>query len=275
MKNIHVLPTENYSPLVHSTNKYGGYFKSAHYSPMKEMGDSYQHIYITSDEEIKDGDWVLFENTNNIRKSVDSTFGVNNIRIYADKKVFKIILTTDQDLIKDGVQAIDDEFLEWFVNNPSCEEVEAETYSKKIEVETDANGYREMDVLGKEQIIDDANTNYLRNCLDTKWMKENFFYDGSSNHHLYLREEFINKCKTDSEFSEKWGLKIEERELSFNERYELCKERTNKNPLKYSDENSNYPEHIQKPVLKLMESENIPTKLITIIYNNEKIESYE
>jgi hypothetical protein len=33
----------------------------------------------------------------------------------------KIILTTDQDLIKDGVQAIDDEFLEWFVSNPSCE----------------------------------------------------------------------------------------------------------------------------------------------------------
>jgi hypothetical protein len=27
-------------------------------------------------------------------------------------------------LIKDGVQAIDDEFLEWFVKNPSCEEVE-------------------------------------------------------------------------------------------------------------------------------------------------------
>jgi hypothetical protein len=36
----------------------------------------------------------------------------------------KIILTTDQDLIKDGVQAIDDEFLEWFVMNPSCERVE-------------------------------------------------------------------------------------------------------------------------------------------------------
>jgi hypothetical protein len=32
-------------------------------------------------------------------------------------------MTTDQDLIKDGVQAIDDEFLEWFVQNPSCEEV--------------------------------------------------------------------------------------------------------------------------------------------------------
>jgi hypothetical protein len=36
----------------------------------------------------------------------------------------KIIMTTDQDLIKNGVQAIDDEFLEWFVKNPSCEDVE-------------------------------------------------------------------------------------------------------------------------------------------------------
>ena len=26
----------------------------------------------------------------------------------------------------------------------------------------------------------------------------------------HTKEEFINKCKTDSEFSEKWGLKIEE-----------------------------------------------------------------
>jgi hypothetical protein len=25
---------------------------------------------------------------------------------------------------------------------------------------------------------------------------------------LYGKEEFINKCKTDPEFSEKWGLKI-------------------------------------------------------------------
>jgi hypothetical protein len=36
----------------------------------------------------------------------------------------KIILTTDQDLINDSVQAIDYEFLEWFVKNPSCEKVE-------------------------------------------------------------------------------------------------------------------------------------------------------
>jgi hypothetical protein len=43
------------------------------------------------------------------------------------KSCKKIVLTTDQDLIKDGVQAIDDEFLEWFVKNPSCGEVEVES----------------------------------------------------------------------------------------------------------------------------------------------------
>ena len=116
MKNIHVLPTNNYSPLVHSTNKYGGYFKSEHYSPMKEMGDSYQNIYITNDEEIKEGDWCIYKTGEIIHYLVK--LNTDNLK--------KIILTTDQDLIKDGVQAIDDEFLEWFVKNPSCENVKVE-----------------------------------------------------------------------------------------------------------------------------------------------------
>ena len=52
MKNIHLISTDNYSQLVNSTSKYGGLFLSKYYSPMKDMGDSYQNIYITSDEEI-------------------------------------------------------------------------------------------------------------------------------------------------------------------------------------------------------------------------------
>ena len=46
-------------------------------------------------------------------------------------------MTTDQDLIKDGVQAIGDEFLEWFVKNPSCEEVEIESWQTKGEWDLD------------------------------------------------------------------------------------------------------------------------------------------
>ncbi len=42
-------------------------------------------------------------------------------------KVGNIILTTNKSLIKDGVQSIDDEFLEWFIKNPSCEIVDIGT----------------------------------------------------------------------------------------------------------------------------------------------------
>jgi hypothetical protein len=78
------------------------------------------NIYITSDEEIKEGDWYLVVGgiglaTNNLYKSHGDTPKNDWLK--------KIILTTDQDLIKDGVQAIDGEFLEWFVKNPSCEYV--------------------------------------------------------------------------------------------------------------------------------------------------------
>lgn len=42
---------------------------------------------------------------------------------------FKVILTTNNLLIKNGVQEIPDEFLEWFVKNPSCERVEINDWS--------------------------------------------------------------------------------------------------------------------------------------------------
>jgi hypothetical protein len=87
-------------------------------------------LFITSDEEIKEGDWLFSSKTNNIFKadSIEYLESHNMIEDF-DKSFYinskyskKIILTTDQSL--DGVQAIDDEFLEWFVNTPSCEFVE-------------------------------------------------------------------------------------------------------------------------------------------------------
>jgi len=55
-------------------------------------------------------------------------------------KGFKVILTTNKLLIKDGVQAIDDEFLEWFVKNPSCESVETERLEDGQYVDRFADG---------------------------------------------------------------------------------------------------------------------------------------
>lgn len=48
----------------------------------------------------------------------------------------KIILTTDFDLIKDDVQAINNEFLEWFAKNPMCEHVQHYTVDKSTTLNT-------------------------------------------------------------------------------------------------------------------------------------------
>jgi ssDNA-binding Zn-finger/Zn-ribbon topoisomerase 1 len=115
MKNIYVIPTDKPSRLFYYNNHLG----LARNFVKKNDGVKPQHIYITSDEEIKEGDWFL---------PISGIGWKLNIPIKADKygghnnhHCKKIILTTDQDL--DSVQSIDDEFLQWFVKNPSCESV--------------------------------------------------------------------------------------------------------------------------------------------------------
>jgi hypothetical protein len=153
-RNLHVLPTEHTSRLYYNSQertyqlcefpKYHTDIKSTH------------NLYITSDEEIKEGDWFIclehsiedFKFNNEIAQRLVSKQNkelfegwINGITIsdvigdrlqgnYQIEYCKKIILTTDQDLIKDGVQAIDDEFLEWFVKNSSCESVKVTCYSK-------------------------------------------------------------------------------------------------------------------------------------------------
>ena len=113
MKNIHILPTDKSSSLYREDDGTFGYdFVLKSYG-----GVDHYNIHITSDEDIKEGDWMIRDNEHPTKVTPNFfwDFGV---------RYFKIILTTDQDLIKDGVQAIDDKFLEWFVKNPSCEDVE-------------------------------------------------------------------------------------------------------------------------------------------------------
>ena len=88
------------------------------------------------------------------------------------------------------------------------------------------------------QIISDAWANYSKKVIANNLQPI-----------PYTKEEFINKCKTDTEFLEKWGLKIEEREV-----------------LNQVDQTN--------PVL-IGSTALYPHKLITITYNNETIESYE
>lgn len=130
MKNIYLIPTDKPSRLW-TNNLLQGKLELS--KKILIGSNTAKHIYITSDEEIKEGDYSFyppFGVGENIvingelcfhieRKNGKGSFTQRTYQTLDLNK--KIILTTDQDLIKDGVQPIDDEFLEWFVKNPSCE----------------------------------------------------------------------------------------------------------------------------------------------------------
>jgi hypothetical protein len=130
------------------------------------------------------------------------------------------------------------------------------------------------------QIIEEVYENYEKNTND--FQLENPIDDfiiktlrgemikieteDGDDYRILTQEEFVNKCKTDKEFSEKWGLTIKEIELSLGERYDI------------------HPKYITEDKLELLfelaTDENldklgVPTKLNTVTYNNETIKIYE
>jgi hypothetical protein len=97
-------------------------------------------------------------------------------------------------------------------------------------------------------------------CLNTGEIKKVY--------RQYAPKEFINKCKTDTEFSEKWGLKIEERELSEEERWRIR--------FDYYPKDKQFPwDRMALPSHRFLDDFNIPRKLITITYKDKTIESHE
>ena len=114
--------------------------------------------------------------------------------------------------------------------------------------------------------IDKAYRNYVNKCNEDKWMKEVVLNLPSPNksYGLFSHEEFINNCQTNDDFANRWGCKIVIKELSIQERSDL------KNSPPYEYGKSANGKLIDK---RLLDSCNVPTKLITVIYT-EKIESY-
>ena len=120
MKNLHSISTDKPSRLVLEIKNNNLFITTTYF---KNDLMKHQNIYITSDEEINFNNYI----TDGYRvwkwKDDSSLLGRK-----------KIILTTDEDLNKDGVQPIDDEFLEWFIKNPSCESVEVEDTCLEVRV---------------------------------------------------------------------------------------------------------------------------------------------
>ena len=81
---------------------------------MKNLYKIEDELYIISDNEnINENDYIITKD--------DRLVQVSYLLSKDLEGASKVILTTNNLLIKDGVQSIDDDFLEWFVKNPSCE----------------------------------------------------------------------------------------------------------------------------------------------------------
>jgi hypothetical protein len=142
MKNIHVILADKPGRIGRFVDTQEFILRSENDIPRGEN----VNILITNDEEIKEGDWIYdissLDYNPLIHKAtnIDATHLSTKDSLHArglictarnlKGKYKKIILTTDSQLIADGVQAIDDNFLEWFVKNPSCEEVEVKIKTK-------------------------------------------------------------------------------------------------------------------------------------------------
>lgn len=138
-KNLYLIPNLDKGRLCYFTKKGIEFFKDLEwFKKLMSVNKNNENpnLYITSDEKIEKEDWyIAFGNTDTFIlqcEEVKNGFLISTITKSLEKgsypfdthKCKKIILTTDVQLIEYGVQAIDDDFLVWFINNQSCESVE-------------------------------------------------------------------------------------------------------------------------------------------------------
>jgi hypothetical protein len=129
----------------------------------------------------------------------------------------------------------------------------------------------------QQELLDEAYQNYStihKYAIRTEGDRSQLAIESLEKQLIYTQEKFINKCKTDDEFSKRWGLMIEERELSRNERSDYYYKNGNSEGIVVGS--------LDRPIFeedevahKWYDERNVPTKLITITYNDKTIESYE
>lgn len=142
----------------------------------------------------------------------------------------------------------------------------------------------------QQELLDAAYENYTKTLVGSITFSErekNFksngieFNSGYPNYTHYTQEEFINKCKTEDALSLKW--REEYRNLQYGSKEEI--EHLSKHYTSDTEFSERWGLKIEEQiVLEQVEQNNpvlkgstalYPTKLITIKYNDQKIESYE
>ena len=128
------------------------------------------------------------------------------------------------------------------------------------------------------QIIDEAYENYSKEYEKDNSIGILLLVKRVDNKLVYKKldkESFTGLCEHDESFSERWGLKIEERELSLSERGELFRKTYPYNSVDDFAPSGMEIQSLSHQLNTRYEKAKIPTKLITATYNNETVEIYE
>jgi hypothetical protein len=111
-----------------------------------------------------------------------------------------------------------------------------------------------------DNIIDEAYENFVKSIEKNR--PEGYVRK------VITKSDFMKESEFSRDFREYWGLKIEERELSWEERSKLL------TPEQFYEFGFLSP-FTDGIINYYLNQKNIPTKLITITYNDKTIESYE
>lgn len=123
-RNIHILPTNRPSILHKAFNKL--FITSIVPTIQSEIYESIpQYIFITDNySDIKENDYIITKDGRLVQVSYLLSKDVQGAT--------KVVITSDPELIKDGIKEVSEGFVEWLVENPDCEYVQVEIDYKKF-----------------------------------------------------------------------------------------------------------------------------------------------
>jgi hypothetical protein len=126
----------------------------------------------------------------------------------------------------------------------------------------------------QEDILNDAYENYVKIVESNK---ELYLERDGYIRNILTKDDFIKESKYNNEFSEKWGLTIEERGLNPGERQSVLEKKgpVYQGVLRSKAKKYKTSKKIFEVIDQTCDEFNIPTKLIKITYNDKKIEIYE
>jgi len=121
-------------------------------------------MYIVTEEAFSEGDFITDDYVSASRVRSTTIEALKENGCYEQFK--KVILTTHDYPISEGIQRIDDEFLEWFVKNPTCEKVEVKNYPLKF------GGTLHKIIIPQEDSLSSKLKNVLDNMSQEEFDKE-------------------------------------------------------------------------------------------------------